>query len=97
METLLDLKEKIESKFKTREYADFEIELKKDDKTIELKIKQMYEHISLEFKDLLFLSDLFKTTDISTSTYSYDGCETCDYGSEYGTNFVIKNIGIEIE
>lgn len=97
MEVLFDLKNKIEEKLKKNGYDDFEIELNKSGKNIELKIKKMYNRISLDFKDLLFLSDLFQTTDISSSDYTYDGCDTCDALLEYGTDFVIKNIGIEIE
>lgn len=28
--------------------------------------------------------------DISSDTWSYDGCETCDYGSEYVNEYIIK-------
>lgn len=28
--------------------------------------------------------------DISSDTWSYNGCETCDYGSEYVNEYIIK-------
>jgi len=53
--------------------------------------------LDLDFNDTLFLSDLFKTTDISSSNFEFSGYDTFNYGELFGTEFTIKNIGIEIE
>jgi hypothetical protein len=97
MKTLTELETEIKDRFKDKTYGDFTVSLTRKNKNIKLTIKQMYNHISFNFKDTLFLSDLFKTTDIDSYKYSSGGCITCGYRSEYGTEFTIKNIGIELK
>lgn len=55
----------------------------------------MYEHVPLGLKQLLALARFFNTDRFTTDTYSSSGCETCDFGSAYGHEFICqtKNIG----
>ncbi len=58
---------------------------------------QMYESPVLNFASLVKLSELFGTQDIDVDDYGYSGCESCDYGSDYGHEISIKNITKNIE
>ena len=52
---------------------------------------EMYDAPELSLYDLLTgLSELFGTTKINIDNYGYAGCDTCDYGSEYGHVIHIK-------
>jgi len=53
----------------------------------------MYDCPQLQFKTLVKLSELFGSEDIRTDMdyLVQPGCETCDYGSEYGYEVIIGN------
>jgi len=56
---------------------------------IDLRVANMYESPGLDFAKLVALSKFFDTMNVETeSEFRYGGCETCDYGSEYG--FVLR-------
>lgn len=52
---------------------------------------QMYESPTLNFASLIKLSELFGTQEIDVDDYAHSGCDTCDYGSDYGHEISIKN------
>lgn len=59
----------------------------------ELSIGAMYESPIKEFnlRTLMKLSDLFGTDEIDVDNFAEGGCESCDYGSNYGHTIQIKN------
>lgn len=54
---------------------------------------QMYECPELQFHTLVELSELFGSEEITTDMdyIVRRGCETCDYGSDYGYELIIAN------
>lgn len=50
----------------------------------ELQYGQEYSSPNLSFEKLLGLSELFGTKAIDVDDYATQGCETCDFGSDYG-------------
>lgn len=50
----------------------------------ELTIGQEYNAPACGFKQLKQLAEMFGTDEIDVDNYAHSGCETCDYGSEYG-------------
>jgi len=50
----------------------------------ELSYGSMYDAPIISFDRLKAISDLFGTTAIDVDDYANSGCETCDYGSDYG-------------
>lgn len=64
---------------------------------IEITIGKMYDRISVTMDFLDALSKIFSTDKIDVSDGDfYGGCETCDYGSSYEMNFLIKGAQIKI-
>lgn len=59
---------------------------------IRLEFGQAYSFPELSFDWMSQLSKHFGTTDIDIDHYSQGGCETCDYGSQYGYELQIYNI-----
>ena len=49
----------------------------------------MYDRPELNFDVLMKLSELFGTNKIDVDQYGIGGCETCDYGSDYGHEIVV--------
>jgi hypothetical protein len=74
-------------------YAHLDIEpLSRNDKTgLEITYGRMYESPELSFSILKQLSELFGTDEIDVDDYSYSGCESCDYGSDYGHTIQVYN------
>lgn len=66
-------------------------------KEINISISNMYSAPTLNFDTLLKLSEMFGTTSINVDDFSNEGCETCDYGSEYGHNLQIMKATKMIE
>lgn len=56
----------------------------------DIQIERMYEYVDLQFKHLMDLAEFFGTKEINETRYSSDGCETCDYGSNYEINLTIR-------
>lgn len=50
----------------------------------ELSYGSMYEAPTINFTRLMELSKLFGTTAIDVDDFANAGCESCDYGSDYG-------------
>lgn len=69
-----------------------DIELVKNQEDyVEVKLSSMYEAPGLNFTKLSAISQFFDTTNLSDpDTFSYGGCETCDYGSSYGFTITVR-------
>jgi hypothetical protein len=52
----------------------------------------MYSSPSLDFGKLVKLSKLFGTENIDVDNYSRRGCDSCDWGSDYGHTIQIREI-----
>lgn len=50
----------------------------------EIDYSRMYSAPGLSFEKLKKLSEYFGTEKIDVDDYGQSGCETCDWGSEYG-------------
>lgn len=57
---------------------------KRHDGSYEIEYSAMYRSPNLNFSKLLKLSELFGTEKIDVDDYEHEGCDTCDWGSEYG-------------
>lgn len=57
---------------------------------VRLTIGQMYEPPGLNLDKLLQLADFFGTKNIDDERFANGGCESCDYGSDYGFTLVVK-------
>ncbi len=85
------LKEQVGACFEQRSpYADFKVEVNEYKDELTVVVSQMYEFLPLNFATLMKLSEVFKTTDFKVNNWSHGGCETCDYGSKYAHEFVVK-------
>lgn len=69
----------------------------KKKEAFEIEWGDMYERPELSFASLKRLSEIFGTEEIDVDQYSNGGCESCDYGSDYGHTIQIynptKNVG----
>lgn len=61
-----------------------------DHDLIEIKYHKMYEAPTLNLEGLLAIGALFGTKSVDVDNYANGGCETCDYGSEYGHTLQIR-------
>jgi hypothetical protein len=52
--------------------------------SFEIKYGRMYNSPGINFATLKKLSDMFGTDKIDVDNYSSGGCDTCDWGSDYG-------------
>ena len=58
---------------------------------VQVELESSYSPPGLGFAKLKAVSDFFGTTNIDDpDTFSYGGCETCDYGSSYGFTLVMR-------
>lgn len=77
-------------KYRHVEVPEFDIQ-KNEDKEVRLKISKMYEAPGLNLQVLMALAEFFGTKHINDDDrFSHGGCETCDYGSEYGFVLTIR-------
>lgn len=68
------------------------IEYKSGEVDIELSSTSRY--VGLTYDQLVKLSEFFNTIHINvTGTHNDGGCDTCDYGSEYGFVITVKPNG----
>lgn len=58
---------------------------------IEITYGQMYYPPELNFSTLKELSEVFGTDKIDVDNYAECGCDSCDYGSDYGHTIQIYN------
>lgn len=73
-------------------YSHLEIEVitNSEDK-VQVKLYDMYGAPTLNLALLMKLADFFGTKNINDDNrYSYGGCDTCDYGSEYGFTLTVR-------
>jgi hypothetical protein len=71
---------------------DFHFKCRKLKKGFELEFGQMYEsHAEINFKTLSVLSRIVGTEEIDIDDYANSGCESCDFGSDYGHTIQILN------
>lgn len=56
-----------------------------------LRLAAEYESPELNVAQIMALVELFGTKDIDVDGYSQSGCETCDFGSSYGHDIIIRN------
>jgi len=56
----------------------------------------MYSSPSLGLEKLMKLSELFGTVKIDVDDYAQEGCESCDYGSDYGHKISIEEAVKEV-
>ena len=76
----------------TRDWNEMEVEITENFETFEVEVKQMYAYVTVSFSTLTKLAEIFGTKEFDMDDYSIDGCETCDYGSEYTRRFrIAKN------
>ena len=59
--------------------------------TFVIKHSAMYEAPTLMFATLKKVSEIFGTEEIDVDDFANQGCETYDYGSEYGHEIKIMN------
>lgn len=61
------------------------IDITRNPDNIELRIAAEYRAPKLRFEDINRLAEFFDTMNVETnSEFGSSGCDTCDYGSEYG-------------
>lgn len=58
---------------------------------VEIKMGSMYEAPALSFAALAAVAELFGTNEITVDGYHSGGCETCDWGSNYGHEITVRN------
>ena len=54
------------------------------------EVEQMYEYVTINFDVLSRLAEILGTKNIDTDLFSTEGCETCDYGSSYRVEFIVR-------
>ena len=68
-----------------------------DKQNIELVAEAMYDHpIEVSFGLLKNLSNLFRTDHLDVDDWSQSGCESCDWGSNYGHSFQLRQCGVDL-
>lgn len=64
---------------------------RRSDGAMQLQIGKMYDAPILSFNQLDDLARFFDTKNVETeSEFAHGGCETCDYGSEYGFILLVR-------
>lgn len=86
----MDLKDELISIFPSCDTLKIESGVRKYGQCYDITIGAMYEPPVLNFGILKSLSEMFGTDEINVDDYSQAGCETCDYGSEYGHTIEIR-------
>lgn len=62
--------------------------------TCALSIARMYDYIPINFEFLEGLADIFGTRRFDIDQSHFNGCETCDYGSEYTKEFTFRTMDL---
>lgn len=65
--------------------------LSKGQNSFQIRYGQEYSRPELNLDKLIELSKLFGATEIDVDDYSQSGCDTCDYGSDYGHEIQVYN------
>lgn len=66
------------------------VEVQIGDDYVRIKLYQMYEAPGLKLSHLMALCEFFGTKNIDDERFSQNGCDTCDYGSRYGFDLVVR-------
>lgn len=65
--------------------------LSNTDTYVRVRISRMYDAPGLSFERIQKIATVFNTKNVETnSEFSYEGCESCDYGSSYGFDLHIS-------
>lgn len=75
---------------KTNDWSDVEVKVEASKGRVTVKVSQMYEFLPITFSLLMELAEVFGTKDFNVNNWSSQGCETCDYGSEYVHEFTFS-------
>jgi hypothetical protein len=68
-----------------------EVSVRQDNpKIVQVEVSQMYSYVDCSLANLLALAKFFGTLHINVDEVSYEGCETCDWGSSYEKTFMIE-------
>jgi hypothetical protein len=67
------------------------------DDQIGLIYGRMYEAPVLGIESLLAIGEAFGTKSVDVNNYAHGGCDTCDYGSDYGHTIQVRNPTKNIE
>lgn len=68
-------------------HLDVIVETVDDGATKVVKVERMYSYVDLTFERTEALAGIFGTRNYVVDEWSREGCETCDYGSEYVHTF----------
>lgn len=61
---------------------------------VDIELSSTSRYVGLTYDQLVKLSEFFNTIHINvTGTHNDGGCDTCDYGSEYGFVITVKPSG----
>lgn len=87
-----EITKKAHEVFKNGRYEPEEVEVtKRSDGSVSLRVEAMYEAPELSFAKLAELAEFFDTKNINDDErFGSGGCETCDYGSSYGFELVVR-------
>jgi hypothetical protein len=91
--TIEEITTKVEGLFNGERYPphDLEVNVSKLDGEVRINVSAMYEAPGLDFAKLSALAEFFETKNINDDDrFGSGGCETCDYGSSYGFELVIR-------
>lgn len=73
------------------DWREIDVNVRRSGGRVDLSIAQMYERPKLRFEDINKLAEFFDTLNIETgSEFGSGGCETCDWGSEYGFELYVS-------
>lgn len=90
--------DEIRAVFAPRVTQDFTATLNERLGSLHLTVSQMYEYVPCGMKQILSLCRIFESEDVlSDGQYHRDGCETCDYGSSYTVEFIVKDVPLSPE
>lgn len=88
----------VEDIFSPRTTSNFKVKRRDTQEGYVLEVSQMYGYVPCGIDQILGLCKLFETEDVSVAGQEHsDGCETCDYGSSYSVEFLIKDKPLSVE
>jgi hypothetical protein len=89
--TIEEITAKAHEIFANGRYEAVEVEVtKRSDGSVAIRVEAMYEIPGLSFAKLAALAEFFETKNIDDERFHSRGCETCDYGSCYGFELVVR-------
>lgn len=57
--------------------------------TASIMVSRMYGYLPMNFHIMKALGELFNTEELNVNSFSYSGCESCDWGSNYSHTIFI--------